>query len=80
MSARLLIAAAWLGCAGWAPAQTVLLEEDFNGGSFPPAGWSELNNGVSLGWEGEIDRAISVRTWTHWIDRWRRRTPNEPDL
>ncbi|MAW60080.1 MAG: hypothetical protein CMJ94_04500 [Planctomycetes bacterium] len=58
MSARLLIAAAWLGCAGWAPAQTVLLEEDFNGGSFPPAGWSELNNGVSLGWEGEIDRAV----------------------
>lgn len=41
-----------------ATAQSIYLEEDFNGGVFPPAGWSEQNNGVSPGWEGVVDRAV----------------------
>jgi hypothetical protein len=41
-----------------ASAQTVFLEEDFNGGIFPPAAWSEQNNGVSPGWEAVVDRAV----------------------
>lgn len=41
-----------------ASAQTVFLEEDFNGGTFPPTGWTEQNNGVSPGWEGLVDRAV----------------------
>lgn len=49
---------ATLALAFAATGQTVYLEEDFNGGLFPPAGWSEQNNGVSLGWEGQVDRAV----------------------
>ncbi|NQU47749.1 MAG: hypothetical protein HQ519_03800 [Planctomycetes bacterium] len=33
------------------PAQTTVLDEDFNGAQFPPPMWSEQNNGVSVGWE-----------------------------
>ncbi len=35
--------------------QTTLLSEDFRSGTFPPVGWSELNNGVSLGWEDDVN-------------------------
>jgi opacity protein-like surface antigen len=35
----------------FAPAQKVALDEDFESGVFPPVGWSELNNGNSMGWE-----------------------------
>lgn len=39
--------------------QQVWLEESFDGGIFPPAGWSEINNGNSLGWEqGHGDEAL----------------------
>jgi len=34
-----------------AQAQQTLLTEDFDSGVVPPAGWSELNNGATLGWE-----------------------------
>lgn len=55
---RIFLTACWIALFAKASfAQTVLLEEDFNSGVFPPTGWSEQNNGVSLGWEGEIDRA-----------------------
>lgn len=37
-----------------ASAQTTLLTEDFRSGTFPPVGWSEINNGVSLGWEEDV--------------------------
>jgi hypothetical protein len=33
------------------PAQQIALDEDFESGIFPPVGWSENNNGNSLGWE-----------------------------
>ena len=32
-------------------AQTTLFSEDFNTGTIPPSGWTEVNNGVSAGWE-----------------------------
>lgn len=39
-------------------AQAVLLDESFDGGSVPPAGWVELNNNVSPGWEAGTSRAV----------------------
>lgn len=41
-----------------ATAQSVYLDEGFDSGSFPPAGWVEQNNGVSLGWESGPSRAV----------------------
>ncbi|RMH01232.1 MAG: hypothetical protein D6702_11990, partial [Planctomycetota bacterium] len=38
---------------GGLQAQNVYLTEDFQGGVMPPAGWTEGNNGNSLGWEIE---------------------------
>lgn len=58
MTRVLALCLIWCASASVALAQTVLLDEDFNSGTFPPSGWSEQNNGVSLGWEGEIDRAV----------------------
>lgn len=43
--------------AGPALGQSVYLDQDFDGGIFPPADWVELNNGVSLGWQGGLSRA-----------------------
>jgi hypothetical protein len=37
--------------AGPAAAQQTFLAEDFESGLVPPAGWTELNNGNSAGWE-----------------------------
>jgi hypothetical protein len=34
--------------------QNTYLSEDFRSGIFPPVGWAEINNGVSLGWEDDI--------------------------
>lgn len=50
--------AALLLGASLASAQTVVLDEDFESGVFPPTGWVEQNNGVSPGWEGEFGRAV----------------------
>ena len=48
-----LAAVAASALAGSAFAQSTFLTEDFNGGVMPPAGWTEGNNGVTLGWEIE---------------------------
>jgi hypothetical protein len=48
-----LAAVAAAALAGSAFAQNTYLTEDFNGGVMPPAGWTEGNNGVTLGWEIE---------------------------
>lgn len=37
-----------------ASAQVVVLDEDFRSCVVPPTGWSELNNGVSAGWEDDL--------------------------
>ena len=34
-------------------AQTVALDEQFRSCIVPPVGWSELNNGLSAGWEDD---------------------------
>jgi hypothetical protein len=34
-------------------AQTVVLQEDFRSCVIPPVGWSEVNNGISLGWQDD---------------------------
>ena len=47
----LILAAATLTAAASAPAQQYLLTETFAGGSFPPSGWSLVQNGVSPGWQ-----------------------------
>jgi len=45
-----LVLAALLGCAAAAPAQTVVLREDFNA-AVPPAGWSQIRlNSSAQGW------------------------------
>lgn len=46
-SAGLLLAASL-------PAQTTVLSEDFRSCVMPPVGWSEGNNGISLGWEDDL--------------------------
>jgi hypothetical protein len=46
----LIIGAGLVLMSSTAFAQNVL-DEDFSSGVIPPAGWTELNNGVSLGWE-----------------------------
>lgn len=53
---RILLASALL--SRLATAQTVYLDEPFDSGSFPPSNWTELNNGVSAGWEPGPSRAI----------------------
>ncbi|NQU48811.1 MAG: hypothetical protein HQ519_09195 [Planctomycetes bacterium] len=40
--------------ANFAVAQTTVLSEDFRSGTFPPVGWAEINNGISLGWEDDV--------------------------
>lgn len=35
-------------------AQTVVLDEDFRSCVVPPAGWTEVNNGITAGWEDDI--------------------------
>jgi hypothetical protein len=58
-SIRLLgtLAFVFVGRASFA--QTVALDEDFTGAIFPPTNWTEVNNGVSLGWESNgVDRAV----------------------
>ncbi|MAW60073.1 MAG: hypothetical protein CMJ94_04455 [Planctomycetes bacterium] len=35
-------------------AQQTALSEDFDAGVVPPAGWTELNNGVTNGWEPDL--------------------------
>lgn len=35
-------------------AQQTALTEDFDLGIVPPAGWTEMNNGVTLGWEPDL--------------------------
>lgn len=47
-----------LGLSDLALAQNTLLDEEFAGGAFPPSGWVEDNNGVSLGWEGVNGQAV----------------------
>jgi hypothetical protein len=47
----LIIGAGLVLFSGTALAQTTVLTEDFNAGVVPPAGWTELNNGNSMGWE-----------------------------
>jgi hypothetical protein len=51
MSRTLLLSAGLLATASNAFAQTTLFTEDFNSGIVPPAGWVEVNNGISVGWE-----------------------------
>lgn len=41
-----------------ASAQIVYLDEPFDSGNFPPTGWIEDNNGVSLGWAPGTGRAV----------------------
>lgn len=38
--------------AAWA--QQTALDEDFESGVFPPAGWTEINNGATAGWELDL--------------------------
>ncbi len=43
-----------LATASTSAAQTTLLSEDFRSGTFPPVGWTEVNNSVSFGWEEDV--------------------------
>ncbi|RMH01527.1 MAG: hypothetical protein D6702_11490 [Planctomycetota bacterium] len=47
---RLILPCLFLAAAP-AAAQQTFLSEDFESGVVPPAGWTEVNNGNSLGWE-----------------------------
>lgn len=53
---RILLASALL--SRLATAQNTYLDEPFDSGSFPPSNWTELNNGVSAGWEPGPSRAV----------------------
>lgn len=45
-----------MGGGGGPPPGSVFFE-DFSSGTFPPAGWTELNNGNDLGWEESYEDA-----------------------
>lgn len=51
MIRSILLGVGVLAISAYANGQTTLLTESFDSGTIPPAGWLELNNGVSLGWE-----------------------------
>ncbi len=51
MKNYLLLGVLAIALTGSVQAQTSFLSEDFSSGAVPPAGWTELNNGNSLGWE-----------------------------
>ncbi len=53
MLRNLFLGASLAALAGSASAQTTVFAETFDSGVVPPTGWTELNNGVSLGWESD---------------------------
>ena len=49
-------------------AQNTILTEDFSANVVPPAGWTELNNGISLGWEPDFAGAAFHDDFYGWND------------
>ncbi len=56
MRLRLCAGAALAAALVYGPisGQTTVLDEDFNSGVIPPPGWSEINRGMTAGWEDDI--------------------------
>lgn len=55
MSGSHLLPALWFALAAALPAQQTALDEDFDAGVVPPAGWTEQNVGANDGWEPDRD-------------------------
>ncbi len=57
-----LPAAAAILLAAHAAAQTTVLTEDFNAGVVPPIGWTQINNGNSVGWRADSSGSMAMHS------------------